>query len=93
MWPWSTISRLQEDLDKTSGYVRSMMDRDSAHHSHWLTVANSMWGVEPFTWQQIEYLNSMYRGGYGWRQALDYMVIAEARESRRSQYDKFEVKR
>ena len=93
VWPWSEIDRLKWNLATANSQISSYINRDSSHHQSWLSAANQMWGPKPFTEGEISILDSMYYRGYGWRNALDYLVIAQRLESRQGiQYDKFEVK-
>ncbi len=92
IWPWSKIERLRWEAATANSQLSAYVNRDVAHHQAWLATANQMWGKARFTEQEISLLDSMYYKGYGWRAALDYLAIAQRRESRQGvQYDRFEV--
>jgi len=87
VWPWKEITLLRHKLNNAETYLFELRMRDSTHHYEWVRTANMFWGPEPLTPQELNTLNYLYRRGYGWRQALDYLMVSQDRLNSHPRYD------
>lgn len=87
-WPWRKIAELEKALGECNQHIIAANDRyhnaysdGFRHHlQNWIAQGNIHYGCQPFSDSQNKLMISLYERGHTFREALEYLRVAEGRE-------------
>lgn len=93
-WPWSKIDEIEKALAKQNDMLIAANDRYNnayrdgyTHHlQQWMAQTNVQWGSAPFSDDEKTLLIHLYNKGFAWKDALERLAIAQAREGKWRQF-------